>query len=48
MRIAHGGCADTVRDSALKVASGRKIHCGTWGIEPASVLRLYPLIYPAP
>ena len=25
--IAHGGCTDTVRESALKVDSGRKIHC---------------------
>ena len=36
--IAHGGCADTVRESALKA------DCGTekenLGLEPASVLRL--------
>ena len=25
--IAHGGCTDTVRESALKVDFGRKIHC---------------------
>ena len=39
--IAHGVCADTVRESALKVESGRKknplLHRG---LEPASVLRL--------
>ena len=27
--IAHGGCTDTVRESALKVDSGRKIPCRT-------------------
>ena len=27
--IAHGGCADTVRQSALKTESGRKIPCHT-------------------
>ena len=27
--IAHGGCTDTVRDSALEVDSGRKIPCCT-------------------
>ena len=27
--IAHGGCADTVRESVLKVDSGRKIPCRT-------------------
>ena len=26
---AHGGCMDTVRESALKVDSGRKIPCHT-------------------
>ena len=29
MRFAHWGCADTVRESALKVDSGRKIPCRT-------------------
>ena len=33
--IAHECCRDTVRESALKVDSGRKIPCRT-GIEPAS------------
>ena len=28
-RIAHEGCSDTVRESALKVDSGRKIPCRT-------------------
>ena len=38
--IAHGGCTDTVRESALKADSGRKkIPCRTRGLEPASVLR---------
>ena len=36
--IAHGGCTDTVRQSALEVDSGRKIPCR--GLEPVSVLRL--------
>ena len=27
--IAHGDCTDTVRESALKVDSGRKTHCRT-------------------
>ena len=30
------GCTDTVRESALKVDSGRIIPCLTGGIEPAS------------
>ena len=34
--IAHEGCADTVRESALKVDSGRKIPLPRLGIEPAS------------
>ena len=38
--IAHGVCTDTVRESAPKVDSGRKIPCRTWGFEPSSVLRL--------
>ena len=27
--IVHGGCTDTLRESALKVDSGRKIPCRT-------------------
>ena len=48
--IAHGGCTDTVRESALEVDSGRKIPLPNLGLEP-SVLRLefrrtlYPLSY---
>ena len=38
--IAHGGCTDTVRGSALKVDSGRKNPLPYRGSEPASVLRL--------
>ena len=38
--IAHGGCENTARESALKVDSRRKIPCFCWGIEPASVLYL--------
>ena len=38
--IEHGGCADTERQSALEVDSGRKLPGLTGGIEPASVLRL--------
>ena len=34
---AHVGCANTVRESALKVDSGRKITCRTWESNP----RLY-------
>ena len=33
--IAHRGCTDTVRESALKADSGRKIPCRSEGIEPA-------------
>ena len=32
--IAHGGCSDTVRKSALEVDSGRKIPCRTGGSNP--------------
>ena len=32
--IAHGGCTDTVRASALKVDSGRKIPCRTGDSNP--------------
>ena len=39
--ISHGGCAHTVRESALKVDTGRKCPCRTGrGLEPASALRL--------
>ena len=37
--IAHGGCTDTVRESALKVDTGKK-SLAARGLEPASVLRL--------
>ena len=32
--IAHGGCTDTVRESALKVDSGRRSLCRTWDSNP--------------
>ena len=32
--IAHGGCRDTVRKSALEADSGRKIPCCTWDSNP--------------
>ena len=38
--IAHGGCTDTVRESALDVDSGEKNPLPHGGLEPASVLRL--------
>ena len=32
--IAHGGCKNTPRESALQVDVGRKIHgCTDWGVE---------------
>ena len=34
--ISHGGCTDTVRESALKVDSRRKNPLPQWKIEPAS------------
>ena len=37
--VAHGGCANTVRKSALKVDPGRKIPCHTGDSNP-SALRL--------
>ena len=36
--IAYGGCADTVRESALEADSRRKTPCGT--LRPQSVLRM--------
>ena len=55
VRFAHGGCTDTVRESALKADSGRKIPCRTEeSVKPTSVRRLafrrtlYPLGYPRP
>ena len=33
--IAHGGCTDTVRESALKADSGRNIPCRTGGLSIA-------------
>ena len=32
--IAHGGCTDTVRESAPEADSGRKIPCRTWDSNP--------------
>ena len=32
--IAHGGCMDTVRESALGADSGREIPCRTWDSNP--------------
>ena len=32
--MAHWGCTDTVRESALEVATGRKIPCRTWDSNP--------------
>ena len=53
--IAHGGCTDTVRESALKVDPGRKIPCGTGDSNPCRFCAwlfsrtLYQLIsYPRP
>ena len=52
--IAHGGCVDTVRESALKVDSGRKIPCHTrdfnlcWYCAWLFSQTLYPLSYPWP
>ena len=42
--IAHGGCRDTVRESALKVDSGRKIPCRT-GESNLRQLRASPMLY---
>ena len=36
--IAHWGCMDTVRESALRVDSGRKMSCLHRGFEPALAL----------
>ena len=38
--IAHIGCTDALRESALKVDSGRKIPWPHLGLKPASVLHL--------
>ena len=38
--IAHGGCTNTVRESALKVGSGRKILCRTWDSNPCQYCAL--------
>ena len=38
--IAHGGCTITVRESALKVGSGRKILCLTWDSNPCQYCAL--------
>ena len=38
--IAHGGCMDIVRESALEADSGREKNLPHRGLEPASVLRL--------
>ena len=42
--IAHGACADTVKESAVKVYPGRKNPLPHWGIEPGGPT-LYQLIY---
>ena len=42
--IAHGGCTDTVRESALKVDSGRKIPCRT-GESNQRWRRAGPMLY---
>ena len=52
--IAHGGCTDTVRESALEVDFGRKIPCSTGYSNPRQYCvwlfsrTLYPLSYPWP
>ena len=52
--IAHGGCTDTVRESALKVDSGRKNRCHTGDSNPRQYCAclfsrtLYPLSYCRP
>ena len=37
--IVHGGCTDTVRESALKVDSGKENPLPNRGLEPEPVLR---------
>ena len=50
--IAHGGCMDTVKESAMEVDTGRKIPCHTGDSNPRqycagfSVGPLYPRSYP--
>ena len=52
--IAHGGCADTGRESAPEVDSGRKIPCRTGDSNPRQYCAwhfsrtLYQLSYPVP
>ena len=52
--IAHGGCTDTVRKSALEADSGRKIPCPTGDSNPRQCWAwlfsrtLYQLSYPGP
>ena len=52
--IAHGGCADTVRESALEVDSGEGIPCHTRDLNPHQYCTwlfsqmLYQLRYPCP
>ena len=52
--ISHGGCADTVKESALKVDSRKKIPCPTGDSNPRQYRALafsrtfYPLSYPGP
>ena len=43
--IVHGGCMDTVRESALKVDSGRKMPCRT-GESNLRQRRAGPMLYP--
>ena len=48
--VAHKGCTYVIRESALKIDSGRKIL--QWGIEPVSVANRYdtvpPELHPTP
>ena len=52
--IAHGGCTDTVRESAVEVDSGRKIPCRNGDSNPSQYCTwlfsrtLYQLNYPRP
>ena len=42
--MAHEGCTDTVRESALKVDPGRKIPCRT-GVSSLRQRRAGPMLY---
>ena len=39
---AHGGCTDTIRESAPEADSGRKIPLPPQGLKPAFVLKIKP------